>query len=127
MVEFYEDASDVFRELDRLENLPGVRSAGLDAVLEGMFQQTQADVHQTTGHLKRTGRSSSRVLGDTWTGTITYGAPGDADWTRDPRASYALFELERGGTHDYMRATRDRVRDEQFQDAIADMLQGGGA
>lgn len=66
----------------------------LDAVLQGIFAETQALVHVVSGELKASGRVHSQVTGSVWEGTIAYGGPG---------VPQAIYEIERGGNHDYTR------------------------
>lgn len=106
------DWSEIDREMDRLENLPGLKGKMLlDAVLHKGFLLTQAAVHVETGALKASGEESSEVhkATQTWEGDITYGDPGDSG-----PVDYAIYEKERGvggaggasdakGDHDFIR------------------------
>lgn len=81
---------------------PSFQTVGrLEAILRRGFLDTQARVHVDTGHLKASGTTESDFDGLTWEGAIYYGVPGDAHWWRDPSATYAIFEMARGGSHNF--------------------------
>lgn len=60
---------------------------------------TQAAVHIITGSLKASGRTETDFDGWTWEGAIVYGGPSGGA-PNDP-VDYAIYELARGGTHDW--------------------------
>lgn len=77
--------------------------AKLEEVMAEAFAESQAIVHVITGSLKGSGRTSFKVEGDQWDGSISYGgaSPG---FLHDP-VDYAGYEQERGGSHDFLRNT----------------------
>ncbi len=102
------DVSDAMRELHRLDDGPDLGTQRtLDAILTGLFQESQAAVHVITGSLRASGRHESRTEDGTWRGEISYGGalgtslaiPGPPN---DP-VRYAEIEQHRGDTHDFMR------------------------
>lgn len=123
------DWSEIDREMDRLENLPGLKGKMLlDAVLHKGFLLTQAAVHVETGALKASGQEDSEVdkLTSTWEGEITYGSPGDSG-----PVDYAIYEKARGvggaggasdakGDHDFIRPLA--ALDIDFRMALKEIL-----
>lgn len=97
------DWREVERELKRLRNLPTRRDKQkLDRVLEWGLRATQEVVHIDTGSLLVSGRSDSVMMLGRYKGTITYGGPSMG--LNNP-VDYAIYELDRGGDHDYMSVT----------------------
>jgi hypothetical protein len=127
------DYSDLDRELDRLSDMPDVKTAEkLDAVLHTGFEMTQAAVHVQTGALKASGTEDSEVhdASDVWEGTIEYGSPDDGDGNKGP-VDYAIYEKERGvggaggpsnakGDHDFIRPLK--ALDPLYRAAILEAL-----
>lgn len=83
----------------------------LEAVLQSGFLATQAHVHVISGRLRASGRTSSHFDGTTWEGAVEYGGP------HDTPAYYAIFELARGGTHDFLAPMDDL--DSRIEDAFS--------
>lgn len=84
----------------------------LEVVLASGFVATQEAVHVRSGRLKASGRTHSHFNGTTWEGEVEYGGPnGTPAW-------YGLFELNRGGTHDFFRPL-DHM-DEAFAEAFSE-------
>lgn len=109
MIRIVSDWSDVDREIDRLEGMPGPKAKQvLKAVLEVGFGLTQEAVHVESGALKASGKAEadSSKVDHVWEGTITYGDKGGP-------VDYAIYEKRRGvhwvgksaaqGDHDFMR------------------------
>lgn len=86
----------------------------LETVLKTAFLDTQEKVHVITASLKMSGKTSSDFTADDeWTGEITYG--GVSAGVNNP-VDYALYEMERGGEHDFF---RDLPKyDALYEDAI---------
>jgi hypothetical protein len=104
VIETSVDWSDVKEELHRLESMPNFRARStLDAILLEQFVMTQKDTHVITGSLLSSGKQSSSVKGKTWYGEISYGG---ASAGVNGAVSYAIYERQRGGTHDFFRSTK---------------------
>lgn len=97
---------EIIKDLERLGGPPGYKvTHELEAVLAAAFAETQAATHIITGSLKASGTTSSDFTDDrVWEGEISYGgqlhrpaAPGPPN---DP-VDYAIYELARGGLHDF--------------------------
>lgn len=108
------DTSQWDHELDRLGELHHAAIEGLEAVLDLAFTATQAVVHIQTGSLKSSGKTESDLHGEVWEGAIEYGGSSNG-FPNDP-VEYAIYEWERGGTHDFMRPA------ELFDDAYAEAI-----
>jgi hypothetical protein len=106
MIQIFVNIDPALREVGRVERLwnSGRVKGAFAAALTAKFVQTQSDVHVITGHLKASGQVEVSTRGQIWTGEITYGVIGDANWAKDPQASYAEFERNRDGSHDFVRA-----------------------
>lgn len=92
---------EAIEDLERLSRPPSRKTvAALEAALRAAFLDTQARVDTISGSLKASGRVSSELHGNVWTGRITYGgvSPGP-----DSIVDYALYELQEGGSHDFLR------------------------
>lgn len=100
------DALHLFSKPNHLATLP------LELVLAAGFAATQAHVHVISGRLKASGRTSSHFDGNTWEGAVEYGGP------RESPAYYGIFELARGGTHDFLAPMDDL--DSKFGDAFSE-------
>lgn len=92
-------------------------TVGLEAALEAAFMETQSVVHVITGSLKLSGRTSSDFDGSNWTGTITYGGPSAGP--NNP-VDYAIYEMQRGGAHDFMAGIP--MFESNFDEAIAHLF-----
>lgn len=88
------------REFGDLQQVPEKTVTALDGVLVQMLAETQVLVHVITGELKGTGHWRRDMDGVTWSGEIVYGCPSDED--AGP-AYYAIYEMARGGDHDWYR------------------------
>lgn len=97
----FEGLDDQLAEIDRVGN-PGFQVVGeFESILRAAFLDTQARAHVLTGWMKASGTTESDFDGLTWEGAIYYGVPGDANWAQDPDATYAVFEMARGGDHNF--------------------------
>lgn len=102
-IELHSDWSRIEKEIRRLKNLPTAKDKRrLDRVLEWGLDRTQMDVHVRTGSLWMSGKTDSVMLLGRYSGTITYG--GQSMGVNNP-VDYAIYELDRGGAHDFMRST----------------------
>ena len=88
------------REFGAVNQVPSKTVAALDAVLVQMLAETQIQVHVITGMLKSTGHWRRDLDGHTYSGEIVYGPPTDGD---EGPAYYAIYEMARGGHHDWYR------------------------
>lgn len=127
------DISDLDHELARLQHGPSAADQGrLDAVVVGLFAETQAYVHVATGRLRASGRLADPELdGGRWTGGFRYG---------NEIADYAAYERDRGveeqdekpthrtisgarhGDHDFLRPAEHR--DHAYREPVLDFLRG---
>lgn len=108
-VKYRVDVRDTLRWLNRLEDEPSeVTVAEFEAIATAMFQTTQLFVHAEgvsaggyvrTGSLRASGKLTSRRRDHGWASTIKYG--GEASGFPHSPVDYAVFELARGGTHDF--------------------------
>lgn len=102
-IEIHSNWDAVERELRRLKNVPTVRDKQrLDRVLQWGLNRTLTDVHIDTGSLFTSGKTESVMRLGRYSGTIRYG--GVSEGVNNP-VDYAIFELDRGGPHDFMRST----------------------
>lgn len=103
------DEGDVIRRWAyALENMAGPLHAPvgeMEVLFHAAFEETQAATHIITGSLKASGHTDTDVSENAWTGQIIYGgplfgvpAPGPPN---DP-VDYAIYELARGGAHDFL-------------------------
>jgi hypothetical protein len=109
--------SAIERELDRLEKAPDKSKFYLDRVLNVGFKATQGAVHVITMSLKLSGKKSSEMHGDTWTGHISYG--GVSLGINNP-VTYAIYEKARDGDHDFF--TPLKALDSLYVEAILKVL-----
>lgn len=99
------DWSEVLRELRRVKDIPNFTAKQkLDEVLEFGLFWTEKDVHIDTGSLLSSGTTESVMLMGRYSGTISYG--GFSEGVNNP-VDYAVYELDRGGPHDFMVGTFD--------------------
>lgn len=77
----------------------------IEVLFRAAFEATQAATHIITGSLKASGHTNTDVTENAWTGQIIYGgalfgaaSPGPP---HDP-VDYAIYELARGGEHDFL-------------------------
>lgn len=104
MMEIKGDWREVEKHLRKLKRVPDVRAKQkLDRVLEWGLRSTQEVVHIETGSLLVSGRADSTMLLGRYSGTISYGGPSMG--INNP-VDYAVYELDRGGDHDFMSVTR---------------------
>jgi hypothetical protein len=97
------DWSGIEKELKRLKSIPTTTDKRrLDRVLEFGLSRTRQDVHIETGSLRSSGKAKSVMLLGRYSGTLRYGGPSAG--INNP-VDYAIFELDRGGPHDFMRST----------------------
>jgi hypothetical protein len=93
------DWSEVDRELDRVEMLPGPGgTAKLDGVLKMHETLVKLSVHVDTGSLKASVKSKSETFIDKWIGEVEAG--GVSTGVNNP-VDYAIYEKRRGGGHDF--------------------------
>lgn len=112
------DWGAVIRELNRIKSIPNVTDKQkLDEVLEFGLFWTQKDVHIETGSLLASGATDSVMLLGRYSGTISYG--GFSEGINNP-VDYAVYELDRGGPHDFMIGTFNLH--ELWVDAIKEIL-----
>jgi hypothetical protein len=92
----------VIDELKRLGGPPGFKVVGsLEAALAVAFADTQAKTHVITGSLKASGKTETDFDSQgNWTGAISYG--GASAGPNNP-VDYAIYEMARGGEHDFFR------------------------
>ena len=96
MIHIESNWSEIDREIDRLESMPGAKTkALLDTVLMMGFTMTQEAVHVETGSLKSSGdkKSDADRLSKKWEGEIQYGGPSLGP--NNP-VDYAIYEKRRG-------------------------------
>lgn len=120
----YTNGGSLRRIIDRLEKLggpPGFKVvAGLEAALHAAFVDTQIKTHIITGSLKASGKTESDFNGDSeWTGIISYG--GSSTGVNNP-VDYAIYEMARGGDHDFFRDLQ--LYDRQFAESIDRHFEG---
>jgi hypothetical protein len=70
------------------------------------FARTQSDVHVDTGSLKASGRVALTDDWPTYATTIVYGGQ---SWGPNDPVTYAIYEMNRGGTHDFMRGATENL------------------
>ncbi len=100
------DISDLDAELERLENAPGFKTIlALESLLATQFAATQQQVHVDTHSLKTSGKIDSDLGRGIWKGEIEYGGISPGSF-HDP-VTYAIYEYERGGFHDFIRPAVD--------------------
>lgn len=93
------DISDASRELDRLDRVPSAKGIkALEAVLNYGYEITNAGVHVETGSLKSSEKATSSESHKTWEGKLEWGGPSAG--VNNP-VDYAIYELARGGPHDF--------------------------
>lgn len=103
------EMTDSFRDVAR----PGFETTTkLESALDATFADTQERVHRITNTLALSGEPDTHFDGDTWSGEITYGSKPDHD------AYYAIYELARGGSHNFFAGTTDY--ESRFEEAIDD-------
>ncbi len=90
------------------------------------FTMSQAAVHVQTGSLLASGTVDPRTSEGQWSGEIIYGRGGvpkgaEPGPARNP-GKYAIFEFERGGNHNWIKASGLRSREHQYLDAILEWL-----
>lgn len=108
-VKYRVDVRDVTRWLNRLEDEPTELTVQeFEGIATAMFQTTQLFVHAEgvseggyvrTGSLRASGKLTSRRRDKGWAMTIKYGGQSEG-FPHDP-VNYAVFELARGGSHDF--------------------------
>lgn len=100
------------RDAARMQAVPTKEmTEGLNLALRAGFLDTQANAHVLTGRLKASGEMSSRTEPDgAWIGHIEYGGPG---------VEQALYEMARGGEHDWMRNMPE------FEQAMEEVIERG--
>jgi hypothetical protein len=100
MIHLTSDYSALDREMNRIAAMPTRKmKAYLDTVLDATFAEAQALVHIDTGSLKDSGKKSSDTDPTKWTGTMRWGGPSAG--VNNP-VDYAIYELRRGGPHDWL-------------------------
>jgi hypothetical protein len=115
------DWSKVKRDIKRLKSAPSLTDKRkLDRVLRAGLAQAHADVHVDTSSLKWSGKTDSVLVGSVYRGTLTFG--GISPGINNP-VDYAIYELDRGGPHDYMRNAIIRMHP-MWIGAIKEILRG---
>lgn len=121
------DWSEVDRELDRLETLPGPEdSAKMDAVLHAQHIAVLAAIHVQSGALASSLKQTSKSGRHTWEGELEVGGKGTG-------VDYAYYEQRRGiggaggpsdarGDHDFMDAA---VPYEELMADVVEEILGG--
>lgn len=102
MTKVHVDASGPIDFFDGLIDDPARRARKeLNAVLQSVFKETQFVVHVQTSSLKWSGKSYSTYNRGThvWRGRIQYG--GESPGINNP-VTYAIYELDRHGEHNFM-------------------------
>jgi len=131
---------ELIDEVDRIGSEPDARVVGsLSKVLIEAFEDTQLKVHSPghpgghvydpTGSLLASGKTSTDLTGGwEWTGEISYGGisplPHWHDWGKHGATGkpphfdveYAIYEMNRGGDHDFFRDLP--LFDDKFQEAV---------
>lgn len=94
------DFSDVYKELDRLSDLPGAKGKiQLRRIMETALMVTQLQVHVDTGSLQASASLKTDMeIGHRWIGVLRYG--GESPGINNP-VDYAIYEKARGGAHDF--------------------------
>lgn len=109
------------RELERLARPSFQTVQQLERVLTDGFEQSQVDAHVISGSLRGSGKTSSELSADgEWTGTIEYG--GDSPGFPNDPVVYAIYEMARGGDHDFLRNVPPII--DQVQGIVEDHLRG---
>lgn len=105
------------RQARELSRFPSERTGEeLDAVLAATFRDAQGRAHVLSGALRASGISGSENRpGDSWLGRFSFGGPG---------AEHAIFEMARGGEHDFMAGTV--AYEEAFEEVIDRAVRRGG-
>ena len=97
------DYRELERELSRIESMPNAKmNKALDAAFEFGYAAVKADVHVQTSSLKNSGKKSTKHGASKWEGKFSFGGPSTG--VNNP-VDYAIYELERGGEHDFMKST----------------------
>jgi len=103
-IQIESDYDDFYREIDRVESMPTLEmKAALGIVLDFGFQETNAAVHVETGSLKSSETQEAESHKGEWTGTLEWG--GASSGVNNP-VDYAIYELARGGPHDFREPTK---------------------
>lgn len=114
----YTNGGTLKRLIDAVETVHGPIGfkvvGAMETVLHAAFEDTQAITHVITASLKGSGKTESDFDGDNWTGSITYG--GSSPGFKNDPVTYAIYEMARGGDHDFFRNLQ--LYDRQFEDAI---------
>ena len=85
------------------------------AAVDVWFSKTQQYVHVISGDLKSSGEQDVTLHGRVIEGALTYSG--------GPDRSYAVYEIRRGGAHDFL--TRGFVATQKiFQRALVDAMEG---
>lgn len=99
------DWGPIKRELKRLRGIPSMSDKRkLDRVLRRGLSDAQSIVHIDTSSLYQSGKVDSALYGKIYIGDIEFG--GFSGGVNNP-VDYAIYELERGGGHNFMRKTPD--------------------
>lgn len=115
-MEFNENGlSEMEDFFNALQKPPVKLIARLERLLSTTFDATQGATHVITKSLKLSGKRSSDWDNVEWTGEITYG--GESTGVNNP-VEYAIYEMARGGSHDFLRPAYEA--EPLFEAAIAD-------
>lgn len=115
--------TEMIDEIGRVGGEPSFRViAKLEETLAENFAMTQERVHVITGSLKLSGFTDSHWDPESygWTGTIIYG--GASTGPNNP-VDYAIYEMARGGEHDFMADVPED--DHGYKEAIEQHFKGG--
>lgn len=119
------DFSDIRDEFSRLKDLPGLKGkAYLDQALDNYYTMVLVPtVHKRTGSLALSAKkkSSTNKATHNWTGTISLGGTSPGVFKR---VDYAIYEFNRGGSHNFF-STR-RTFEIQMRLTMARLLKGTG-
>jgi hypothetical protein len=97
------DYRELERELSRIEGMPNAKmNTALDTAFELGYETVKADVHVQTSSLKNSGKKSTKHGRSKWEGKFSFGGPSTG--VNNP-VDYAIYELDRGGDHDFMKTT----------------------
>ncbi len=123
------DDSSVQRELTRLADGPDQPDyLRLDAHHTRLFLATYDATHHITYNLRQSGKVNTEARANVWRGEIQYGGgPKNVDYAWfEARRGYAPNDW-RGGSHDYMRATRTPEAHQGYVEAIISFMDRGVA
>jgi len=108
-VRFNLDDTEVRKALDDIGNLPLLMQADLRHFIDGFALSVQADAQEKapldTGTLKRSARTSTRLIGDSIGSEITFGRLASA--YAEVQHERVDFEHPKGGQHHWLYGAED--------------------